>query len=766
MLQIQIWTKSTLIMKNIIMLILLISSFKLLYSQHNHNNHDNKHIISGRVVSVEIDSSIVSLPGATVHWQGTRIATVTNKDGYFEIEHIESSNKLIAKYVGFEPDTIEIVGHQHDGHIIVLNNAVELSTVEIIERVQSTYVSMTSARKTLQIDEKELKKAACCSLSESFETNPSVDVSFTDAITGTRQIKMLGLAGPYTQITRENMPDVRGLSAISGMTYTPGPWISSIQLIKGAGSVVNGYESIAGQINVELFKPDEMDKLFLNLYGNIDGATEFNSTFKFDVGKHLKTAFLVHGMTNQFKSDHNNDGFRDMPNGNRIIAVNRWHLANKEFLHSQFGVKYTYVDQIGGQMDFEKDQKLNDTTYWGMLTNIKRIEGWLKIGKIYKNRPWSSTALQISAINHNQDYRFGLNEYKAQQQTLYANLLHNGRFGDDKHSFKTGLSFQADKYDEVLNNTTYLRNEVVPGAFYEYSFTPNDKYGLVAGLRADNHNNYGLFFTPRLHLRFAPVKNTVFRASMGRGLKTANVISENLAFLAGSREWKIHSNDNNNPYGLDAETAWNYGVNFTQKFEVNYREASIQLDYYYTDFENQIVIDMDQNSREINFYNLDGKSFASSFQAQFDMEVFKRTDLRLAYRFYDVKTNYNGKLMTQPLLANHRAFINLAYESYTNWKYDLTLNWQGSQRIPDLSANPEEYQLPTKSPDYITVNAQITKVWDNFELYIGGENLLNYKQEDPIVAANDPFGKYFDSSLIWGPIFGRKLYFGMRYYLR
>lgn len=761
-------------MKNLIFVILILFPLTFYAKQNKHDEHihdehkyENEHKISGKVISIEKDSTITPLVGATVNWMGTRVAAVTNTKGDFEIPHIENGKFLIARYVGFDADTIEITGHNHSGHIIVLNNAVNLKEVQIVERVNSTFVNMTSAQKSLQIDEKELKKAACCSLSESFETNPSVDVSFTDAVTGTRQIKMLGLAGPYTQITRENIPDVRGLSAVSGLTYTPGPWISSIQLIKGAGSVVNGYESIAGQINVELFKPDELDKLFVNLYGNIDGAAEANTSFKFKLGNHLKSAVLLHGMTNQFKSDHNNDGFRDMPNGTRIIALNRWHLSNVENLHSQAGVKYTYIDQIGGQMDFTKDQKPEDTTYWGMLGKINRLEGWFKTGKIYKNRPWSSTAFQLSAVKQDQDYRFGINNYKAEQNSFYANLIHNGRFGDDKHSFKTGLSFQMDNFNENLNNNLYLRDERVFGSFFEYSFIPNKKFSAVAGIRADNHNNYGLFYTPRLHLKYAPVEQTVIRASAGRGLKTANVISENMALLASSREWEIASADNGNPYGLKPEIAWNYGLNFTQKLDINYREASFQLDYYYTDFENQIVVDLDQNSNEVHFYNLNGRSFASSFQAQFDMEIFKRTDFRIAYRYYDVKTNYNGDLLSQPLLANNRAFANLAYETYNQWKFDATLNWQGSKRIPDLSSNPEEYQRPTKSPDYFTLNAQITKVWgESWEVYIGGENLLNYRQEDPIIAANDPFGKYFDSSLIWGPIFGRKIYVGMRYYLK
>lgn len=268
-------------------------------------------------------------------------------------------------------------------------------------------------------------------------------------------------------------------------------------------------------------------------------------------------------------------------------------------------------------------------------------------------------------------------------------------------------------------------------------------------------------------MRYAISEKSVLRFSSGRGLRTANIISENNGILASSRQILVVGNDSDKPYGLDQEIAWNFGLNFTQKFILDYRHGFVSFDFYRTEFINQIVVDLDKNPQEVSFYNLNGKSYSNSFQAQLDYELIKRLDVRLAYRWYDVKTNYGGELKEKPLVSNHRAFINAGYETLKHWKFDFTVNWQGRKRIPDTRLNPEAYRLEEYSPDFVMLNAQISKTWwEKFEAYAGVENLLNYKQEDPILSADQPFGPYFDSSMIWGPLFGRNIYLGLRYKIK
>ena len=726
-----------------------------------------KNYVKGKVTEANGDENGHKHPLqlANVYWEGTQVATTTNEKGEFKIPRVEGHNFLIVSFVGYVSDTLEMLDNKFVK--IELSESLELNEVDVVSRRKSIETDFLNPIGVKKISEKELLKAACCNLSESFETNPAVDVSFTDAVTGTRQIMMLGLAGPYTQITRENMPDVRGLSAIYGLTYIPGTLIEGIQLIKGTGSVSNGYESIAGQINVELRRPESMDKLYLNAYTNEEGRLEANVNMKFNASENWSSALLLHGSTHQIKHDRNDDGFLDKPLMEQYVVLNRWELRNENGLHFEVGGKATYIDNIGGQVDFDLDNDEGTTNAWGMHLETKRLEGWTKFGKVSLEKPYQSFGIQLSGAYHDQHSYFGLNNYDATQSTFYANVMFQSILGNSNHKYKTGLSFQFDDYKEAFSLVNYDRQEMVPGAFFEYTYSYLEKFNLVAGIRADYHNLFGAFVTPRLHIRYAPTEKTIIRLSGGRGQRTANIISENSGLLASSRQFIISGDDSDKPYGLKPEVAWNYGVNFTQHFTFDYRDGIVSLDFYRTDFENQIVVDLDQNPQQAVFYNLDGESYSNSFQAQIDYEVIKRLDVRLAYRWYDVKTTYNNELRAKPLVAENRAFANLAYETRKYWKFDYTINWQGNKRIPDTYSNPEAYQLSATSPDFYTMNFQVTKSWKKlFEVYVGVENLLDYRQEEPILASDQPFSSYFESSLVWGPIFGRSFYVGLRYKIK
>ncbi len=733
--------------------------------QHDHERDDHTGgtgAITGSVYEINAEGERSALPGANIYWMGTVSGTTTAADGSFTIPVDPEAHMLIVSYVGFRNDTLHL--HEPAEVEVTFSRAVMLDEVEVSHRIKPTTVSFKGAYNVRNIHEKELTKAACCNLSESFETNPSVDVSFTDAVTGTRQIEMLGLAGPYVQITRENMPDVRGLSALYGLTYTPGPWIEGIQLNMGAGSVVNGFESITGQINVELRKPENSDRLFLNLYGNQAGRMEANLNTSYPLGEKWHGGLLLHGNLRPLEMDRNGDGFMDHPTGQQLVALKRFKYSGTSGLESQFGVKLTYLDQLAGQVDFDPETAPAAQPHWGSEMNTRRLEAWTKIGKVFEDRPFTSMGFQLSGAVHRQDAYFGLRNYDASQNSLYSNLIYQSTLGNTNHQYRTGLSFQLDHYREMLTPGDFERMEWVPGAFLEYTYNFMDVFTAVAGIRADRHNQFGTFFTPRLHLRLQPVEKTVLRISGGRGQKTASVFAEQIGIFASSRSVYIDSTRENTPYGLDPEVAWSAGFHGAQGIPLGASDAILSLDYFYTHFTSQIVADLDRDPREVHFYNLDGRSFSHSLQVQLDMEPLPRYDVRLAYRFNDVKTTFDGELLPRPLTSRHRGFVNMAYATESQWSFDVTWSWQGSKRIPGTSANPEPYRLASLSPAFSVVNLQVSKtLFGNLDLYTGVENLFDFRQEDPIISGEDPFGPYFDSSLIWGPIFGRKIYAGLRF---
>ena len=719
----------------------------------DHSDHTH-----GQIWEIDINGKKVPLEGVSVVWKETNKGVVTGKQGTFVLPHNHDSERVIISFVGYGTKDV-FVGDKDFIEVVFSDNNL-LDEVVVSYRKKPTTISFLSTLKVQEIGSEELQKAACCNLSESFETNPAVDVSSTDAVTGTRQIEMLGLAGSYVQITRENIPETRGLSAIYGLTYTPGPWIESIQLNMGSGSVVNGFESITGQINTELQKPNSGDKLSLNAYVNGMGRIEGNAVGRVEINEHLSTSVLLHANTKKIKWDNNEDGFLDTPIGDQLIALNRWEFSGHDGWHGQFGIKGLYLNQNGGQTDYYKYS--DSSGFWNSKINTNRIDSWVKVGKVINDK--SSFGLQLSGVLHDQKSSFGNRSYDATQQSFYSNFIYQYTV-TDKSEIKTGISFIHDNLDEYVETTTYLREENVVGVFGEYTYKANEKFTSVLGLRVDSHNNYGVFLTPRLHLKYAISDKSVFRVSVGRGQKTASIFSENIGAMASSRKFNIISENNNNPYGLNPEVAWSYGASYSKGFTVNGKDIIFNADYFFTDFENKIVVDFDNNPKELIFYNLNGRSYSHSFQLQVDWEIFERLNTRVAYRFNDVKTDYISGLNSKPLLASHKAFINLSYATNNDWKFDVTTSWQGEKRIPNTTSSPAQFRLDEISPSFFVTNFQISKSWydDKFEVYSGVENLFDYKQDNPIVSADDPFGEYFDASMIWGPVFGRNIYAGARY---
>jgi outer membrane receptor for ferrienterochelin and colicin len=709
------------------------------------------------------------LPGANVYWLDTSIGTSTDINGRFTIPYERSYNKLVISYVGFTTDTLTITEPKEIYHW--LRPTSNLDEVVLKGRKKSSATSYLEAQNVINISSEELLKAACCNLSESFETNPSIDVNFADAVSGTRQIKMLGLTSPYILITTENVPSIRGASQAYGLSFIPGTWVESIQVSKGTGSVMNGYESIAGQINAELQKPALDKKVFLNAYASANGRFELNTHLNTKVSNKWHTGIYIHGNIRDEEFDKNKDSFLDMPLAKQINLMNRWQYTDTEKGFVSFlNLRFLSDDKQTGQLDFSPNTDKLTTNYWGGEIDTRRLDLSGKLGYVNPNIPWQSIGVQLAYSNHDQESYFGLNTYDIEHNSLYANVVYNSIISDSRHKIKTGLSYTHDHYDELVNSEVYKRTENSVGGFFEYAFDNLEAINLTAGIRVDHHNLMGTFITPRFHMRYKPWEKSAFRISVGRGKRSPNIFTENQKMFATSRSIDILDTDGD-IYGLDPEIAWNYGFSVLQGFNLFERKADIALDFFRTDFENQIVIDY-ENRGLVNIYNLEGDSYANSFQAEFNYNIHEHVDLRMAYKYYEVKTQYrSGGKLDRPLTPKHRIFVNMSYETELNdngnqWKFDTTFNWLGKQRFPTGSNIPEFTFTPEYSPTVSTLNAQITRVFSpKFEVYLGGENITNTRQSNPIIGANDPFGMDFDTTFVYGPIFGSMYYTGLRYKL-
>ncbi|QNM84737.1 TonB-dependent receptor [Polaribacter pectinis] len=742
--------------KHILSSILLFIPF-IIFAQTN---------LKGMIMDKNNPENNLGVSGASVHWLDTNVGAVTNEKGWFTIPYKTEYKKLVVSYIGYKTDTITIKNLKPIHHFITPEG--DLEEITIKSKKSATFKSFLTTANVFTVNAEELLKAACCNLAESFETNPSIDVSFSDALTGTKQIQMLGLTSPYLLITQENIPSVRGASQAFGLTFTPGTWVESIQITKGAGSVVNGYESISGQINAELVKPGSDAKFFLNAYSSINGRLELNTHFNQKVTDKWQTGLYVHGNYRGEKFDKNGDNFLDAPLSNQINVMNRWQYTDAEKGWVSFiNVRYLNDEKQTGEINFNPETDKGTTNAWGSEIDTKRFETSAKLGYVFPELPFQSIGFQLAYSNHQQDSYFGLNGYDITHESVYSNIIFNSIIGDTRNKFKTGISYTYDNYDELVNTNDYSRVENSVGAFFEYAFDNLENFSLTAGLRIDTHNLLGTFVTPRLHLRYVPWEKGVFRASVGRGKRSANIFAENQQLFASSRQINI-DNVGGNIYGLNPEIAWNYGVSYLQKFNFLEKKGDITFDFYRTDFSNQVVVDW-EDPQAVSFYDLDGKSVANSFQVEVNYELAERFNLRTAYKYFDVSTDFKSGNLQKPIQPKNRFFANLSFdteakENGSQWKFDVTFNNIGKQRLPNTASNPTQYQLQAFSDSYQLLNSQITKVFsDKFEMYAGAENLTNVQQKNPILASDNPFGSNFDTTIVYSPIFGRAVYAGLRF---
>jgi len=693
------------------------------------------------------------LPGANILWRGTTIGAASNNDGEFTIKRHLGNDYLVISFVGYNTDTVAIAAsQQYIEH--VLTHSVALDGVVVEGRAKGSYFDRLSPIQTQVVSKQELKRAACCNLSESFETNASVDVSYSDAVTGARQIQLLGLSGTYTQLQAENIPILRGLGSTFGLSYVPGSWMESIQISKGTASVANGYESITGQINIEYKKPWGEERFYANAYLNELGMVEANINYGGELNSKVSTMIMAHAEILENKVDHNSDSFLDHPLVRQYHMFNRWKYQG-EHLESQVGIKVLSEERVAGQSAYRPNMEQSVLNPFGIDINTRRYEGFAKTGYIF-GRPSTSLGIILSASLHDQQSVFGMKSHTASQQSFHANLIFITYLFNTNHTFKTGANFNFDNYSELFNTLNFDRVERVPGVYLEYTYKRLERLTFMAGIRYDYHSRFKGFVTPRAHVFYKPFNQLTLRGSVGKGYRTPSVLSENSFLFASSRSFIFDENP-----GM--EEAWNYGLNVIQRYKVFGRELVINTDYYRTNFLNQHIVDLERNILEVHFYNLKGRSYSNSFQVETTYQPFNRFDVTAAYRVNDVRVTIDGVLQRKPLVSRYKGLLSFSYKTpLRKWQLDYTVHLNGGGRLPSTVGYPPGENLAGSFPSYSVMNFQVTKLFRKFDLYLGVENLTGFTQQSPILFAADPYSPYFDASRVWGPVTGRKVYAGFR----
>ncbi|MGB0933439.1 MAG: TonB-dependent receptor [Lishizhenia sp.] len=700
--------------------------------------------------------------GAQVFFKNSKIGVLTKENGTFTLDKLPKlPDTLIFRASGYYPDTLVIdKGDKNLNLEIVLYSEQLLPEVVIQYKLENSSISKLNPIFVENLNSGELRKAACCNLSESFETNASVDVNITDAVSGAKKIAMMGLDGTYTQIQFENIPILKNLGTSYGLGMIPGTWINSIQITKGTGNVVNGYESMAGLINLEFNKPDHMEKLFVNAYGNIRGRMEANVHSGIKLNKKWSTGIFVHGSQGKLEVDRNNDGFRDIPFTENVSLLNRWNYQGKLF-ESKFGVRATLTNKIGGQNNF--NPRDNSENLYGVQIDNKHIELFAKTGFLFKEKLNSSIGVIYQAKYHELNAQFGDRSMHGIEKRGYVNAVFNGIIGNTDHQIKTGLSIVYDDLQQTHYNlgfdslTTQLnRTEIVPGAFAEYTYT-NTRHSLIVGARGDYHNLFDFQFTPRVHYKFKVTEAMDLRATSGRGFRVPNFVADNASLLANGKPWIFNE-------VITPEISWNFGGSLVYTLELFKRKAVWSTDFYHTLFTNQMIVDRDADPNLIVFTNLNGRSFSNAFQTDFSFEPKKNLEIKMAYKYLDVRAAFGGILQQKVMVPKHRAFLNIGYSTRNErWEYDATLSVFGKQRLPIANlANGSSTTINT-SDIYPLLGGQITHKYKRWDFYLGGENILDYRQNDAIIDAKNPFSTTFDATRIWASVAGINIYAGFRF---
>ncbi|MFI3263135.1 MAG: TonB-dependent receptor [Rikenellaceae bacterium] len=753
--------------------------------------------ISQNIKGVVTDENNEPLLGAAIYWAETTVGATTGTNGAFELHRVKNYNYLVASFIGYKNDTIAIKSDMQQVNFQLSTEGIGIDEAVVEGTKRGNFIATDGLTKNETISFAGLCKMACCTLAESFENSASVTVGYSDAISGARQIKMLGLTGNYTQILDENRSIMRGLSSPYGLTYTPGMWLNSIQVSKGVASVTAGHDAITGQVNLEHRKSTDEEKFFLNLYIDDELRPEVNLSSAFPVSKNgkLTSIILFHGSkdTDAVKKDHNDDGFRDMPNTETYSLANRWLYAADNGTQIRWGFKLLQNNNTGGMIGYDDSMREDMYDSWateGTLygSNIKNREAtaYLKVGmpvgrSIYDEEDGelrSNIALVADFSHFSEDAYFGLNDYDGTQNSASMNLMYNHYFST-RSSLNLGLHTHLDFINEkLLNETPWLssnnvqdydfdREEHEAGIFAEYTYSIKDKLSIVAGIRGDYNNYFDTYFaTPRSHIRWNITPTTTFRASAGLGTRTTSIITDNIGILTTGRRIVFADGVDFEDFNR-MEKAATYGGSFTQSFNlIREQAATISVDYFRTQFSNSVVVDQERDAESVYIYNSNGESYTDTYQADFSWQPLDRLDIFATYRHTDSKMEImrndgSTAMVERPLVSRYKTLLNVQYATrFRKWTFDTTVQYNGPSRMPTQTGDLADSYM---SPSYPMLFAQVSRKFGMWEVYVGCENITNYRQNDAIISSDAPFSSEFNSMNVWGPLKGRKFYAGLRF---
>lgn len=665
----------------------------------------------------------------------------------------------------------QIVAQHSKDSALADSNSIRINGVEISTKSNARFNTKGMGLREI-LSEEEFKKAACCTLSESFELTNTVEVSNSDGVSGMKQIEILGLHSKYVGMSRENIPTAQGISAMNMLSNIPGPMVGGVHIAKGIGSVTGGWDGITGGLNFALKSDIHDPRVFLNAYSNNQGRNEFNAVVK-SLGKRVLSHTYLHRGNQSITTDMGHDGYSDMPIYTRYVLGNHTQIPSKKWEMQVGGLFWTDNRTAGEVNHGEWGKILNGSNKFNFSLNEKHGDMYLKYGRFLNPDATRSLGNLLSISHHTIGSTVNSlinRKLNSEETRIHYSMLYQTPEKDETYT-KSGIQFNGVNWSEQLNDSFGFRWDqrktfLEIGGFHEWVME-GEHWNWAIGGRLDYHSIYGLFVTPRVHGKYEINPNNKINFQGGLGRRTPFLFTENIHQLVNNRSIVLPTDIRIINGFLPQEKAWNGGLSYFKNFLLNEYPATFVIDAFYTKFLSQLIVDRDLNlNQSIIRFNTDDKA-GSNLSIQLDLNGYfhRRFSYRFSYRYLNGIGYYGDSMQLQPFQSKHRGIVFLQYQSRNHWYFDVVCQINGPKRLPYFS-NPNlsatSAWFAGFSDPYAIFNLQMRKDWKNWEFYSGIENLLNVNQDFPIL---DIQGK-FDAGYAWGPTNGRTAYFGVRWKLK
>jgi outer membrane receptor for ferrienterochelin and colicins len=679
------------------------------------------------------------VPFANVLIEGTTTGTSTTEDGNFVLERPAGKFTLVISGIGYKTLRKEITATTTSVQLELTEDVAELEAV-VVTGTMKEVTKMNSPIPVEVFAPSFFLKNPTPNIFEALSLVNGVQPQINCNVCNTGDIHINGLEGPYTMILIDGMPIVSSLATVYGLSGIPNSLVKRMEIVKGPASTLYGSEAVGGVINIITKEPGSVPKFKVDAFGTSVG--EYN----LDVASGLKvkkasTLFGVNYFNYNQKRDINNDNFTDVTLQNRISLFNKWSFYRPSGKNFSLAGRYVNENRWGGELQWTDQHRGSDQIYGeSIYTNRAELIG------NYQLNTKTPAYIDYSYNYHLQDSYYGVVKYYAKQHVAFTQLRVNKNFG--RHDLLAGIPMRFIHYDD---NTVGTANAGVnqpdvtflPGIFVQDEIEVTSRFTTLAGLRYDRHNVHGNIFTPRLSFKFSPNASNTFRLTGGSGYRVVNLFTEDHAALTGSREVEIRND-------LKPEQSWNVNLNYARNIILNEGFVNFDASLFYTYFTNKIVGDFLTDADKIIYDNLNGYAISRGLTVNTDMAFANGLKIISGVTWMDVYQIQNevSELKIPQLQAPK--FSGTFTVSYTTPKlgitYDLTGRVYGPMHLPVV----ENDFRAAMSPWFGLLNVQVSKAFNNVEVYAGVKNLLNFIPKNPLLHPDDPLdragGKYFDAN--------------------